>query len=112
MWAEMECSLTAPPALGSQEVDMSFAQISRNNVGPVESQSAHLVFHLGNFISVDAYLRSAGIQLVHDLSSDDVPAAVWKERIDGVEEGLRNIYRESLTSNERFACITTTTLFI
>lgn len=103
MWMEMERNLCTP--LGSA-VERSDFHGHNSGLSPLykdgdgqQQTGAHMVFHLGNFISLNGYLRVAGIQLVRDLTSDDVAAEAWRERVISIEEGLRSIYRTNMTAN-------------
>jgi hypothetical protein len=103
VWSDLERNVTASSTPEAPSTTPGSGHLSMQPSGKDRSshRGVHMVFHLGNFMSVDGYLRTAGIQLVRDLSNDDIPAEVWRERLEGIELGLRNIYRASMTTNRR-----------
>lgn len=63
------------------------------------NKGVHMVTHIGNFISIDRFLRAAAIQLLHEICNDDVPVDAWKDKIQKIEMKLRDHYRTTLTDN-------------
>lgn len=74
-----------------------FCACRSSSLSPVEG--VHLVTHIGNFISIDRFLRAAAIQLLHEICNDDVAVDIWKDQIYKIETKLREHYRSTLTDN-------------
>jgi hypothetical protein len=67
--------------------------------GRENSEGVHMVTHIGNFLSVDRFLRASAIQLLHEICNDDIAADVWKDQLHKIETKLREHYRSTLTDN-------------
>ena len=74
-------------------------QPSAPNCGTSDDEGVHMVTHIGNFISVDRFLRAAAVQLLHEICNDDVAVEVWKDQIHKIETKLREHYRSTLSEN-------------
>ena len=68
----------------------------------VQSNSVHLIFHMGNMICIDTILSEYVVLLITDvMNQSERSGKNWKERIMKIEEEIRNMYRKAFTSSKR-----------
>jgi hypothetical protein len=105
MWSEFENNVSQL-TLDKHVYDSSDSAYNHNTPSGDSSghdgkspKGVHLVTHIGNFLSVDRFLRTSAIQLLHEICNDDVAVDVWKDQLNNIEAKLRNHYRTTMTDN-------------
>ena len=103
LWSQLEASVSKR-TLGEHAMDRDASVYNHympvtDDVHKGDISGVHLAVHLGNFVSIDRYLRKAAVQLVHEICNDDVAVDVWKDHLLRIEANVRDGYRQALSRN-------------
>jgi len=90
MWREMEDIVKS-----AQDESAQTGQINDYAGGAV-----HMVIHLGDFLNIDATLRSRVVELLDVLLRDDTSIETWDAHLRETETAIRDAYRRALSSSD------------
>lgn len=86
----------------------SFSSTSSSSTNTmIESDSVHIMFHLGNTICLENLLLQDIPNLIGEVlcGVTNEQNEIWRNLLKEIEEKIRNLYRHALTSTDRLTIL-------